>query len=402
MSGNGWATTEISRRRQAALRLALCVLAAASLMAFAGCPLPYQYTRQGWSGNSGTVDPSTPDITAMPTLDYSSNGGNGTLQTGQSITTTADTQITLQTNTAGSVIYYTTDGSIPDPRAASTSKYSSSSPVSLSIASPTPSNSSVVVTVKATAIGPNMKPSPVLSAKVTVQYPQASAPTFTPAAGYYLADQTITLGSATGGSTIYYTMVSGAGPAPRPQPGQAGTSQYSGGISVAGSGNTWSVSAIAVHGQLIDSTTASATFTINYLQSYATITPAEIAAASSLMTPSQINNSGSTPSLPVGQVFLYVSSSGNVGKMVLTNNNIDGNNGIGFRFTTYNPDGTVLATNLSAVCNGTYLFDLDLPPAGSETAGTPDFWAENVSGSSRYFVPQNGARFMLGGVDPAP
>ncbi len=378
------------------------MVVAASLLAVAGCPLPFQFTRQGWAGNSGTVDPSTPDITAMPALDYSSSGGSGILQTGQNITTPGDTQITLHTDTVGSVIYYTTDGSTPDPRAASTSKYSSSSPLSLAIANPSPSNSSVAMTIKATAIGPNMKPSQVLSATVTVKYPQAAAPAFSPAAGFYTADQTVLLSSATGGSTLYYTIVNGPGPAPRPQPGQAGTTQYSGGISVAGSGNTWSVAAIAVHGQMIDSATANATFTINYLQSYSSITEPEIAALSPQMTPTQIDNSGTSPALPVGQVFLYVTSSGNFGKMVITNNNVDGNDGIGFRFTTYNPDGTILATNPSAVCNGTFLFDLDLPPAGSETAGTPDFWMRNDTSTARAFQPENGARFMLGGVDPAP
>ena len=119
------------------------------------------------------------------------------------------------------------------------------------------------------------------------------------------------------------------------------------------------------------------------------------------MTSSTVNNSNGSQ-IPVGQIFLYITSSGNYGKLVVTNNNIDGNNGMGFRFTTYNPGGSILATNTAATCRGTYLYDLDAAPSGAETSTGADLWMDNATPTVRSFDPQNGARFLLGGVDPAP
>ncbi len=402
--GNGRTSTEGEGTlvRRVVPRVIPGAAVAALLLAAVGCPLPYQFTPQGWSSSSGTVDPSTPSITAMPTFSYSSAGGSGTLQNGQMATTTADTQIVLQADTVGSVIYYTTDGSTPDPRASSTHKFSSESPITLAIASPDSSDSSVALTIKATAIGPNMKPSLVSSATVTVQYPQTAAPTFTPAPGFYLTNQTVTLSSTTAGSTLYYTIVNGSGPAPRPQPGQSGTTQYSGGIPVGPVGTMWTIAAIAVHDQMIDSATASATYNIDDLASYATLTAAGIAAASPLMASTDINNSDGNV-FPVGQILLYVTSEGRYGKMVITNNNADGNHGIQFKFITYaSSDGTVWATNDAATCRGTWSFDLDSQPAGAEGAGSLDFWMRNDTDTNRALQPQGGAKFFLGGVDPAP
>ncbi len=390
-------TTDIPPEKRTAVRALRGLIAFAFLAAVIGCPQPFQYTRQGWSGNSGTVDPSTPSITAAPGVSYSSSGGSGTLQSGGTATTTADTQITLQTSTVGSVIYYTTDGSNPDPRSSTTNKYSSS--ITVSLASPTVSNSSIAMTIKAIAIGPNMMPSTVSSAKVTVQYPQAAAPVLSPPAGAYVRTPvSVTLSSATAGSTIYYTTASGTGPAPLPVPGQPGTTQYSGAISLAMPG---AIAAVAIHGQMIDSVTSNGAYTVDNLTSYATITWPEIALESSQMTSSTINNSNGSQ-IPVGQIFLYITSSGNYGKLVVTNNNIDGNNGMGFRFTTYNPGGSILATNTAATCRGTYLYDLDAAPAGAETSTGADLWMDNATPTVRSFDPQNGARFLLGGVDPAP
>lgn len=537
----------------------------------AGCPLPYQFSREGWSGNSGTVDPSTPDVTAMPRIAYSQQvGGGGTVDVGTA-STASDTAINLVTDTPGSVIYYTVDGSSPDPRSAKTAKFTPGTSIPLAISNPTPLNSSTSIAIKATAIGPNMKPSPVMSAGLTLQYPQASAPNFSVPGGAYSTDQSLTMSTTTAGAAIYYTMVPGAGPAPAPVPGQAGTTQYSGPIALTGPNSAWTISAVATASQMINSTTTSASYSVsyavlpdptfnppggtytanqsvviasgpgstiwyttdgtppipnsspsitsggsipmtgkdssgqvtlsaiatqsqkadsnsvqtlytfraatpspapglgtyftsvsitgistsapvdqiyftddgstpsptntlsslpitfsssfilttvayktNYLHSvptayhytviapdYQSITPAIIASQDSVMTTTAIDNSDGNI-MPVGELILYKTSSGNYGAMVITTVNADGNHGILFRFTTYNPDGSVLASNTSAQCRGTFPFDLDLAPAGSETAGTADFWMDNQSGTARLYVPQNGAKFTVAGVDPTP
>jgi len=359
-----------------------------------GCPLPFQFSRQGWSGNASAVDPSTPDVTAGPTLTYTqSAGGSGGLTTGQTVTTSSDTMIELVTETPGAVIYYSTDGSTPDPRSAQTSQFSSGTPITLSIPSPSVSNSSKSLTIKATAIGPNMKPSLVTSATVTLQYPQAAAPVFSVPGGFYSGDQSVTLSSSTSGATIYYTQVNGPGPAPRPVPGQPGTLTYTGPLVLPGPlSTTAGITAIAVKAQLIESASASA--------SYSTIALSQIIAADPTMTSTAINNSDGSV-LPVGEVILYNTSSGHYGAMVITNNNSDGNHGILFNFTTYDTAGNVLATGTNVQCRGTYLFDLDAQPNGLEGTGAGmDFWMENVTGTNRAFQPTNGARFVLNGLAP--
>jgi hypothetical protein len=230
-----------------------------------GCPLPFQFSPSGWPSAAPTADPSTPEITAPPVLVFSqSSGGGGTLGDGQSGSTSSDTRIQLECQTVGAVIYYTTDGSAPDPRAAATRIYRPDSPITLAIASPTADNSSKALLVKAAAIGPNMKPSLVASSTVSLQYPQTAQPTFSPPGGGYTEDQSVQISSATPGAVIYYTLVGGAGPAPRPQPGQAGTLEYTGAVAVPGPSNTWTLAAIAVKDQMIDSTAGGAQYTVSY------------------------------------------------------------------------------------------------------------------------------------------
>ena len=234
--------------------------------ALGGCPLPFQYSRAGWSGNASAADPSTPDVSGQPRAVYSqSSGGGGTLQSGQSGTTSSNTTIQLETDTTGAVIYYTTNGTTPDPRSSQTSRYDPSFPLQLSIASPSTGDSSASLTLNATAIGPNMKPSPVMSnVTVAVQYPQAAAPVFAPAGGAYTSDQNVAITCATPGATIYYTMVTGPGPAPAPSPGQAGTVQYTAPIALTGPAGSWTISAVATVSQMLTSTTTSASYSVTY------------------------------------------------------------------------------------------------------------------------------------------
>jgi hypothetical protein len=250
------------RARRIALKSA--ALAGVLFLCLVGCPLPYQYSVAGYVNSSTTVDPSTPSISAGPVVTYRSSGGSGTLGSGQSANTSADTTITLSSDTVGAVIYYTVNGTTPDPRSRTTSKYSPSSPLSLALGSPTVDASSASLTVMATAIGPNMKPSPVTTATINLQYPQTLAPTFSLTDVVYQTDQSLELSCATSGATIYYTKISGNGAAVRPVRGQSGTVEYTGPIGLAGPSNTWTIAAIAVKSEMIDSPMASAVYTICY------------------------------------------------------------------------------------------------------------------------------------------
>jgi hypothetical protein len=246
---------------------AMSAAAAVALAAIAltGCPLPYKYSPEGYPSDSTGADPTTPAISAAPLVLYSeSSGGSGALADGQSATTGSDTEIVFSSATLGAVIYYTVDGTTPDPRSAKTRKYAPGSPFKLSVGSPSIDKSRASVTARATAIGPNMKPSLISTVTVSVQYPQAAAPTFSVASGAYKEDKRVELSTATPGADIYYAMAAGNGPATRPVPGQKGSLRYSGPISVEGPDNVWTITAIAVKDQLIASPAASATYSIAY------------------------------------------------------------------------------------------------------------------------------------------
>ncbi len=294
-------------------------------LCLSGCPLPFQYTREGYTNHSAATDPSTPSITAAPVVRYSASSGSGTVPNLQSAETNGDTAITLSSDTVGSVIYYTTNGTTPDPRSSTTSKYGSA--FTLSVSNPTVDTARASLTVMATAIGPNMKPSSITTATVTVQYPQAAAPTFSVAGGWYDADQAVVLSCATPGATIYYTMVSGSGPAPRPVPGQGGTTQYASPISVTGPANTWVISAIAVKSQMIDSITASASYSVSYpglgIPSFnpppgvrnndTTVTLASDAGSTIWYTTDGSDPTvGASPSLPSGSTLTFSGGAGGV------------------------------------------------------------------------------------------
>jgi len=200
----------------------------------------------------------------------------------------------------------------------------------------------------------------------------------------------VTLSTTTAGASIYYLTVNGAGPAPRPVPGQTGT-LYTGPLVLPGSGaGTVSVTAIAVKSQLIESPSAS--------DSFSSVELSAITAASPAMTSSPIDNSDGNV-LPVGEQIYYQTSSGNYGALVILDNNSDGNHGIRFDFTTYDSSGNVLATGANVQCRGTWLFDLDYQPNGLEgVSGGMDFQMENQTSTSRSLTPNGGARFFLNGV----
>lgn len=144
--------------------------------------------------------------------------------------------VMLSTTSANATIYYTTDGSTPTT---SSTQYAGAIAV----------NSSM--TIKAVAGGTGYKTSPIAAASYVIQPQPAAAPTFSPSAGTYGTPQTVTLTTASGGATIYYT-TDGSAPT-------TSSTQYTGPILV---GATRAIQAIAGGTGFANSLVSSAVFTI--------------------------------------------------------------------------------------------------------------------------------------------
>ena len=99
--------------------------------------------------------------------------------------------VMISDTTAGAIIYYTTDGSVPG----------TSSPVY----GPAVHVDSGVVTINAMAQASGLGISSVSSATYTIQMPVTATPTFSPGAGTYSSTQSVTLSDTTSGAVIYYT-----------------------------------------------------------------------------------------------------------------------------------------------------------------------------------------------------
>jgi hypothetical protein len=144
----------------------------------------------GFTGGSGggtssqkilswTFTSQSGSVTQTPNL--SPNGGS--FATAQ--------QVTLSDGTAGAVIYYTIDGSVP-----TTASPIYNSPISVDSGS---------VTIKAIAQAPGFSSSSVASATYTIQLTAAATPTFSPGTNTYTSAQSVTISDTTAGATIYYT-----------------------------------------------------------------------------------------------------------------------------------------------------------------------------------------------------
>ena len=137
-------------------------------MLLAGCPLPYEFSGEG-AGQFTANDPSSPSVTAPVQFAFSESAGpSGTIPSGQSATTNSDTSITLFSDTPNVAIYYTEDGSSPNPQSNNTRRYDGT--IGFAIDNPTVNNDTASMTITALAVGPNMRPSPVTSATVAVDY----------------------------------------------------------------------------------------------------------------------------------------------------------------------------------------------------------------------------------------
>ncbi|MCU1321300.1 MAG: hypothetical protein JWM43_949 [Acidobacteriaceae bacterium] len=163
--------------------------------------------------------------------------------------TFATTQsVAITDATSGASIFYTTDGSVPT--AASTPYLG------------TPIVISTSETISAVAIASG-NASSVTVATFTINIPAAAPPTFNPSAGTYSSAQTVILGDATPGATIYYT-ADGSAPT-------TASPQYGNPITVS---TSETIKAIATASGFGSSAVSSAAYTINQAVAPPTFNPA--------------------------------------------------------------------------------------------------------------------------------
>ncbi len=151
----------------------------------------------------------------------------------------ADQQVVISSPTAGALIHYTTDGTTPT--AADGLELANGGAVTVDR----------TMTLKAIAYIPGWSSTTVVSGTYTMR---VEALTFTPGAGTYDAPQTVTIGTATAGVSIYYT-TDGTLPSET-----AGTELANGGAVTVD--RTMTLRAIAYRTGWSSTTVASATYTI--------------------------------------------------------------------------------------------------------------------------------------------
>jgi len=144
--------------------------------------------------------------------------------------------VTLSDATAGSTIYYTTNGTAP-----STSSTVYSGPITVGSTE----------TVKAIAVETGYTTSVAASGAYTIGA-AVPTPAFSPVAGTYTAAQSVAISESQAGTTIYYT-TNGTAPT-------TSSAVYSGPISV---GTTETIQALAVATGYLNSAVGSAAYTIN-------------------------------------------------------------------------------------------------------------------------------------------
>ncbi|MDR3764762.1 MAG: chitobiase/beta-hexosaminidase C-terminal domain-containing protein [Acidobacteriota bacterium] len=152
-------------------------------------------------------------------------------------TYTTSQNVTISDATSGSSIFYTLDGSTPDPATAAL------------YTGPITVNATTTINAVATASGYNQ--SALASAAYVIVTP-AATPTFSPAGGSYIAAQTVTITDATSGAAIYYTTDGTV-------PSAASSTQYTGSITVSSS---MTINAIAIANNYSQSSQASASYVI--------------------------------------------------------------------------------------------------------------------------------------------
>ncbi|MFZ4617034.1 MAG: chitobiase/beta-hexosaminidase C-terminal domain-containing protein, partial [Rectinemataceae bacterium] len=156
----------------------------------------------------------------------------------------SDQSVTISCATAGASIYFTVDGSIPT---LASTQYTS--PISVA-------GNGRVKEIQAISVAPLYATSAVGKATFTIAYLPAETPTFSPAAGTFDSDQSVTISCATTGASIYYTTDESA---PTTE-----STLYAGAISVAGTGTTKTIKAIATVVGYLTSAVGIGGFTIAY------------------------------------------------------------------------------------------------------------------------------------------
>jgi sugar lactone lactonase YvrE len=158
-------------------------------------------------------------------------------------TYSSDQSVTISCATPGASIYYTTDGSTPTN---ASNPYSAPVPVA---------GNGVTMTIKAIATKAGGLDSLAATSTFVISYPKISPPpTFSPAAGTYTSDQSVTISCSTPGAAIHYT-TDGSAPT-------ASSATYAAPVAVAGNGATVTVRAIATKSGMTSSDASSAAYTM--------------------------------------------------------------------------------------------------------------------------------------------
>ena len=205
-----------------------------AILGVSGCPMPGDGAGSGATTPGGVDSGGTTQHVSSPQF----NPAGGTYS--------SDQTITVDCATSGATVHYTLDGSVPT---VSSPTYSVPIPIS---------GDGVSKTIKAYATKSGMSDSAVASATYDVNYLQVSTPQFSPAAGTYSSDLTVTISCATSGATVYYT-TDGSAPT-------TSSSVFSAPITVGGNGTSKTIRALAAKSGMANSGNASATYAVNYLQ----------------------------------------------------------------------------------------------------------------------------------------
>lgn len=258
------------------MRARLLIIAIA-VTALTACPLPFEFVPENTTGSvAASSDPANPSITAAPviearqtTTDASIPDSDSTDAAVYQFSTVRDVSVRLASATPGATIFYTINGSEPEPGSESTKRYSAGDTIEFA-------GNGANETVHAIAIGPGMYPSLAAVASVSINYQQLDRPIFSPAPGAYNSDQSVTIrwpdGSANGlaygdwpdGARVYYRVQAGTDAGAAPTVGGPDTFEYNGTpIPVANPGTQLTISAIAVQSERLDSSVATGTYLID-------------------------------------------------------------------------------------------------------------------------------------------
>jgi N-acetylneuraminic acid mutarotase len=175
-------------------------------------------------GLSGSPSATPPTAAATPVLTPTPG------------TYTSPQNVTISDTTAGTTIYYTTNGTTPN---------SSSAIYTAPLAIPSSE------TIEAIAVANGYGLSATAIGTYAIDIPQAASPTFSVASGTYDSAQAVTISDATSGTTIYYT-TNGTTPTTT-------SSLYTAAITVSA---TETIETIAVAAGYLNSTVDSAAYTI--------------------------------------------------------------------------------------------------------------------------------------------